>query len=471
MVLDRHTRGTTYYENNYIVRNVESMYHNFNVTAQYNIKLTPQILSHGVRNLILNNPIFTVNYFKGNDPNPLIFDYTVKPIEKIQYNDIVEFETINHEFNEQTLKSLNLKRFKLNDQNILWKLYIYEFKDIQYVSFCCDHVLFDANGASAFHEDLLKEISNLKNKSLDILDEIFNYENDKNDLASLPETTDKLTNLFSILYSWTNLQIWSDLLPNYITNFFYKNFHNIDFEKIQLFTNKMIQRRTDVNYRMVTLTNNESRNLLKKLRERNTTFTPYFSAIVCELLQLKVFPYIDGEKLIKLTVVVSGRRYYPELKNQLKYNFCVSSCWMYIKPFKKLFDTITNIGNNLKYDITTRKPFQYVGLLNYIDIPKLILGRIGSYERSTIEVSNIGSFNFETNDGLKISELWFSQDIGHSGHFVFSITSTSTGSLHMVVSSLVDCEDIYNPNTNVKVMDEFSTALKSRLLHAIDDEL
>ncbi|KAK6460857.1 putative alcohol acetyltransferase [Scheffersomyces coipomensis] len=471
-MLPIHTRGSTYYENYNLARNNLGVYSNFNITAQYNFNINRQTLSNGLRNLLLQNPIFTVNYFKGDKSEAAknLFDYTVKPSQTISFDDIVEYVPLDHPFNAENLQEINLRRFELSINKPIWKLLVHEFKDQQYLTFLCDHTIFDGNGACFFHDDLLKELSKLKdNTQLEELDTIFDYEDDLHLLHALPETTLKLTSLYNLKYFFFNWVILSEILPKFITNFVWKNVYDVDFDTYKVFTHKRVDIKSKICYRIINLSQDETKSIMTSLRSEKLTFTPYLLGIISEQLRVKVFPYIsEEEKIISASIVVDGRRYYPELHQQLKYNFAVSDARVFVPPLLKLKEVIERSSKIIKDAVTSRNGFQMVNMINYINIWDFIQKRFGKYDRATFEISNLGYKKFQTSDGSEITNLIFSQDVGLSGHFVFSVVGTPAGGINIVLCNLEETEELKNASTYNKVMDEFVQALKASLIESID---
>lgn len=475
----KHERKPTFYERLQICRNVENTYSNFNITATYSEVVEPNVLSHALRNFLLKNPTFTTNFFREehseDDAKENGNNYTVKTVQLIRYTDVVEHRNISGTLDGNLLKSFNEVRFDLNVNTPPWRIIISEAKNKIYYTLAVDHILGDANGSCNFHQDLLNEVAKLlKSKAqLQQLDILLDYSKDAEVLAPLCPTTTDLVDLFTPSLLFTVVAIAKELfLPNFAKKLLDKYIYGYDFDTYPLFTNRGLQVPTKVNYRIINISAEELENLLQFLRSKGTTFTPYFAAVASKTLQEVVFPHFHKNQCsTKLLTVLDGRRYYPDLQNELRYNYVVGFSEVILRPipsslgYEAVAESTASIAQRMKEDIDSKVGFKTIGLLSYVNIWDYIRSKIGSLDaRVTMEVSNIGNKPIG-NEEIEVLDLWFSQDIGVSGHFVYSAVGTPSGGINVVIASLDDVENTVDPNTDVKVMDTFAKKLTTELKH------
>ncbi|KAG7663967.1 uncharacterized protein J8A68_002528 [[Candida] subhashii] len=461
-------RSPTFFERYQIHRTVNKYYSNFNVTAEYNQQITPELLSNALHNLIIKNPILGCNFFRINneDETQDANNFRLRPIDEIKFDDIVEYT--DFEVDSEYLTYLNSIRFEVDTEKPLWKLVVSQGGNKTKISVVCNHTFFDGGSGSYFHTDLVKELNQLSDVH-DKKDVIF--VNDELIPEQVPAPVDSLTSLYNPPFVFkiaTMLNLF--LVPTWLKNL-YRRWVYPNTYKYPLFKFKPIEVGSPTNYRILHLSNEKSQSILKFTKSQGLTFTPYLTGIALKAFQDTITPHISkGPCSMNVIIDTSGRRYYPDLEPLLKYQGCVAASDITVEPIITPTNTFSSLKNIMNYisgimnkDIKSRSIFHYVGLLKSVNISQLFKKKIGSHGRATIEVSNLGCIRDIEGD-IKIENMWFSQDNGFSAHIQFSIVSTPKGGMNIVCGNLNEVEEIINPDTGTKIIDEFIKTLNDRLI-------
>ncbi|EGW33817.1 uncharacterized protein SPAPADRAFT_59178 [Spathaspora passalidarum NRRL Y-27907] len=447
------TRSPSFLERFQICKTVYNYYSNFAIISEYSHEIDSANLSHALRNVILANPVLGYNFFRVEDGDQVHDgkNFRLSPLNEVLFSDVVSEEKF--EVDSEFLEYVNTIHFELDTQKPLFKCIV----NGKYIALVFNHAYVDGNSGTSFHKDLLHELNKLDEKeTLDVLVT-------KSELNGIPKSVDELTTLFHppLLYTLGAL-LKRFLVPTWLTNLWYKlSYPNLS--KYPLFRHKTIQPNTAVKYRIINIPTSECKSIISYARQNETTFTPYFTGLAFVSFQNKIAPFLsDKPKSMDATIVIDGRRYYPELSNELKYQGCVTASDIIVEPVTNLGETVRYITQSLSKDIKSRERFHYVGLLKYLNIFELYTSKIGTFGRPVFEVSNLGRVN-EQGEKLDIDQLWFTQDNGFSSMITFSVISTAKKGMNIVIGSSEELEDIRNPETNEKLMDEFTTDLKSSL--------
>ncbi|RCK67468.1 hypothetical protein Cantr_02983 [Candida viswanathii] len=102
------------------------------------------------------------------------------------------------------------------------------------------------------------------------------------------------------------------------------------------------------------------------------------------------------------------------------------------------------IADCLSYDLESRDPFFFAGMLKSVNLANFLKAKIGSFGRSTFEISNVG---------VMPMPCWFSQDNGFLSYLQYNVISSPEG-MNIVVGGIdVDLERIVD--TLQKDIDDF----------------
>lgn len=474
MSQDYHTRKLGFLEKYYVCRNVEQYSKDINVTGQYNHYIDKVLLSNALRTLILKNPSLAVNIYRDGD---LKYDeklngenFTVRPVEKIAFNDVVTFETIEEPFGELLLKRLNGEASHVNDSKPLWRIKVFESTSDrkQYVSFHCDHTLFDGSSATQFHKDLIVELAyHSKDQSLEIQETLFIYTADWELLPHLLDSSDKIVDLYNPSILLTLLEfVLKILLPKWLYDGFWSLF-STNVEQAPLYTHNTTRKEAESNIRHINITPKDVKRLRAFCKSQNTTLTPFIAAIATYALQETVFPAVAKHPCsCEISIPIDGRRYFPEKIEDTKYGLYMGVLSNKVAPITDIASSTNSLTANLTAGVADKSPFSFVGLLKYVNYWKFLADKLGKTDsRLTLEVSNLGLHLISHND-WSIDNIWFSQANGILTHFCLSVIATESSGLNLLASYFAEL-DLVQTSLGKLVIDEFMALFSAKLLENV----
>ncbi|CAK7919226.1 hypothetical protein CAAN3_29S00100 [[Candida] anglica] len=483
-----HTRKPGFYERQYICRNVNKYYNNFNVTAQYNRYISPEHLSNALRRLILKNTSFALNFYrqdgstKEQDQDQNGNNFEVKPVKKILFDDVVSFEEIPDEFNDQCLESINKLQPEMNKLSTpLWGVVVYKSESLncQYICFYCDHTLFDGTSGVQFHRDLIVELEELSNAStLEKMQILFNYEDDRDDLPTkLSPALEMKTDLyhrpfFSKIINTIINSFWNDKtigVLDALKKIFSSYFSELEIKKPRPFFEYNPVRPDIIHkYKIINFTPTEVKKILAFCKSEGTTLTPYIGTIGIHCLNNTIIPVCTGgeESITSLRCSINGRRFFPEIQDELKYGVCVSTTQYEIEPLENssIVSKVRCIGDNLRKTASTKEVFWTTGdKLKETNFWDSFKKTVGGKRRETLYTSNLGQVSIKAGD-LEVTNIWFSQSNGIAFHFVFSVVSSVGGGLNICLGYLPEYGTLKQKNSAEFAIDEFVKKFKTGVL-------
>lgn len=459
-----YSRKSSFNEDFFAHKTKRNAYTNFNITVQLNTIITPTVLSASLRELILENPTLSLNF--EDDPNtPKSF--IARPAKRIYFDDVVQFNNIDHPIDEEQLKKFDTVFCPINLENApLWRLQVNQYKDTQYLTVFCEHSLFDGNSGVYFHKDLI-EILDRNIKSDTLTKVLFDSEKDRHifkENPPLPST--QLVDLYDIQWL-TRLKIFFEqkIIPEWLLSYWRSYFDPLypDLKKNPIFRYKTVAKEAEANYRIVSFTKAEATTILANIKRQKATFTPVLTAIATQTFQDIVGPVINPN--VKFSahadVLINGRRFHPGLTLRLKYAFCVTGIDIILGPVTNLESSIQYITDSIQENMKTKKCFKKFGILKYEDPVAMVTRRIGQHSRCTIEVSNLGNHIVKT-ENVQLENIWFSQMLGGGAQIGFSVISGKGG----INLTLGIAPEIFHLKTekDQSVVQLYATELKRRLL-------
>lgn len=468
-----HQQQPAFFESYYICRNVDDFYSNFNVTARYNRRVSHGVLSHAVRNIILDNSTLACNFFQvgeGNDRALNGKNYVKRLVERIEVDDIIKYVELDTPFDSKYARYLNDIKFTMNAESPLWCLVVASYKDTQYLTFVTDHAMVDGNCGVSFHHKLVQQLASLQ-ADIEPVDIVLDYSKDQEALAPLTPTFDALGNLTKVPW-WKMLAAILKLyaLPRWLTNIITK-WTNPDFPDINknpLFSYKTHKLGDNVNFEILNIAPNDMAAIIGFLRSQKWTLTPFLSTVALQTMQQTVLPCVSNTPYsLSMEIAINGRRFFPS-KN-LDFNFCVCESTITLPPFTSNAVTIDNLERPINIfqkglgESSIRDGFHRIGMLSYINAFDFLHGRLKSSDRATMALSNLGNNTIQAKD-FECEELWFSQDLGFSGHIGLSTISTPKGGLNITVHYYDYLTELRDPDTKERAVDQFSAKLVQNLM-------
>lgn len=481
MSQNHHTRKLGFLEKYYVCRNVEEYKEDISVTGQYNHHIDEVLLSNALRSLILKNPVFALNIYRDGD---LQYDakmngdnFTVRPVERIAFSDVVTFKDIDEPFGALELNALSEQVSPVNDTRPLWRLKVYKSSSSkkQYVTFHCDHTFFDGLSAAQFHKDLIVKFGIYSgDAALKFQETLFDYTADKSILPSILDSSDKIVDLYnpSILFSLLAI-VQNMLLPKWLSDGFWSLF-STNAEQKPLYTHMPTQKGAKSNQRCVNIKPHDVKRLRAFCKSQGTTLTPYITAIAMYALQETVFPFVSNSQCsFQVDIPINGRRYFPDKAKYTKYGLYAGPFSCKMGPVSKstgsyddLKVPINTLTTQLSSSVADKSPFSYVGLLKYVNCWNFLASKIGKTDsRLTLEVSNLG-FHLISHDNWSVENLWFNQTNGILNHFCLSLIATESNGLNLLASYLADL-DMVQTSLRKLVIDEFMALFTTKLLEHV----
>lgn len=394
-------------EKYYLARNKLRYYTNVTVSAAYSRLVDAATLSWALRQLILENPIFACSERDGH----------LELVESIRFNDVASFVDIEA-FDDAVLASIDEIFLPIDGHSPLWQVQVFRTPASTYIAFTFDHFLFDGLSGVNFHRDLTKHL--LEYPGSGAVDVLFT---NGDAVPPLPPTPDKLLLVYTptLWYTITTLFdhfIWSGVRTRLDAWLGRKPIYSYPIQPPP---------RTD--YCILKVPPKKLARLLQVCREKSLTLTPAVAAICLEALYKEVFPRIkDTPVLARVVTAINGRRFYPDTDN--KYGVHVAANNTVIDR-ALVISNARLLGEALRKDLSSKKLFQSVGMLKYVDCTEYFQGFLGTSTRpTTLEHSNLGHHTIELGE-WRVTDLYFHQSTGVQVHFDASTASTPDGGMNV----------------------------------------
>ncbi|CAN3364650.1 hypothetical protein DICA3_F11958 [Diutina catenulata] len=438
-------RGPAFYEPHFTLRSQLRGYSNFNVTVQLDQSVTPTHLSHALHHLVATHPNLAL--ITGAEGMVYLLD-------EIRFNDVASF--VQRDFDEAALASLNDIRFdvghytpkeKSDRPRPWWTVVVSQSPtaSTQWISCVFEHSFVDGMAGANFVADLVESLASVHEsgkKPLEFLDLVYTAGGEKHTAHLVREVygpTPAVCDLYRSpgwWWSWTRLVY--ELLPSVFKKLYIKWSTGLDLFKHPKFTSRPIRVADHVNYRILHV---DIARKLRELRSASLTFTPYFTAVALRAFQEVVVPHFHRRPTsVEAALVVNGRRFYPGIAaTALRYNCCMAAIDVLLGPESHPMATLHNdtiaIADQLSSSLQSRVCFHYVTLFRLVRPLSLFKAKVGSHDRASLEVSNLGVHDVSSGK-FHADNLWFSQDIGFSCHVGFSVVSSPRGGTNIVMSYL-----------------------------------
>lgn len=311
---------------------------------------------------------------------------------------------------------------------ILWELNVL---DEQFITFYCDHALFDGNSGTFFHDLLLKELSKLDGEQLEYQDILFTNLEPSIPTPQLNERALALYNppmlfvvskIVEILFMPTVIKrsvarIWSWIYGKDYLNTF-------DYPKFQY---KPCQKGDPTHFKLISFTPAEVTKMITNCKLHGLTLTPYLIAIGVQCLQQSVLKKVsnNAEYSSEVNISINNRRYLPE-ESANEVGLLISGVDLKIPPLnpnEPLVGVMKSVSSQLQDLVEQNHGSKIVGLLKYVKVLDFLKSKVGIHSRQTMELSNLGNKNFK-HGSWEVENLFFSQSNGVASHFALSTVST-----------------------------------------------
>lgn len=467
------TRDPGFLERYFICRSMENHYtRGFNMLIRLNKKVDDALLSRALRALLVKYPIHCLAFFRKSALSELELlrdedrthngkNYEAKLVSEILFKDVVGHESVES-VNGEFLEKLSKIKIPINVDKPSWHVTVLEVGEekLQYLLFASNHVFIDGNSGVNFFDDLVKELSVAEKLELLEFVEVL-YRASEDSPERLPEQGEKVTSLFKFSWWFALLTVFRVLLlPKLAVKFWSSYFTSgPNLYKNPVFNYKPISPDNESTFRRVSLSPAEVSSTLKFCRLANVTLTPFISACAMEALDQTVAAKLGQEPSYDFGMIICGRRYYPELKEKMKYGLFMSNFKPVIGRGYSLIEATKYLSQKLNAAVENRISFSFIGLLQLINIWDMIQDQYDHKEtRTTIEISNVGLLKINHGDWV-VENMVFSQGAG-SSLLTLSTCSTPVGGLNITVAY----HESLNEVENGAAMGEFMVQFKQKLL-------
>lgn len=445
----------TFYERNYLYRNVHKSYSNFNVTAQYDdgLRFTPESLSHALSRVISKHPALACNFFRGSSSSKSDsvsggMNFRKMAVSQVLFSDLVVFEQLDHPFGDKELSQLNEKFYPVDQDRPLWQLVVYRFEKSVYLTYVTDHLLVDGRSGLNFHQALFSEFSDTL-KCQDVKSIVFS-KLDK-DTVRIPPTTDKIDSIMHVPWWYLVSRVALLKVIDPLSRL-------LGCRKPEHFSFDVGVGRPEAVIETFNIPADVVSSVLTTLRKKKKTLSPYICAIVDEAIRKCFLPHIDSSSQVcNVQIDVDGRQYLPQSKKDLSFNWCVSVVQVETHPNTLIKDSIESFSKQLSNETKDRKVFRKIGMLQYTDPWAYAAARNETKcERATFELSNLGLASIDAQN------IWFSQDLGLLAYWVLLAASTAKGGLNLTLAYAKLLKSVINKVTGQPVVDQIGPYLQER---------
>lgn len=388
------------------------------VSAIYTESLDKSRLYNAMRELLVEEPMLCSRVSGLDEKEPFFVRMLPDEIDierAVHYRDDID--------NAQQLSDLLIPsdKFKLSDTNPLWKLYILgkEGKELAWVY---DHTIADGKSGVFFHKKLLQKLRNATCS-------------DRNTHPRI-SLAKSLENIINVKPTWGyTFKFGYDLIRKKLIGDPYKSWTGVP-PKLPMESRSVI----------FEFEPQFASKILTYCRNKGFSLTGLLHAI---LFQSAKSIITDKESQeygnYVFTCPVDARRYKNSLKSEIgnyvfqyKWNTSLASTSSIESEAKACHDDLHRAVEN-------RTDIGYIiGLLGYVNIKSFLQEEFESSDRTaTAEISNLGSFDFESSDSseLSISKLNFVQGVNPLGAYItLNLVGIKNGTISGSVSVASDDE-------------------------------
>lgn len=411
-------------------------YSNFFVAGVYK-GITENLLSHALRNIILEYPSFTYNVF-GGDLKSLV----LRQVLKIDFEDVVEFISKPMEpgskLDDQISQQVVDRGFRFGIESPLWRVIVLNNET---VIFYCDHILFDGVSLANFHHLLLENMNQVKS-SEEKLDRLFDFKLDSFGVSYSPNHCD----IYNAKWHTVIWALYHELVPRSIKFYVQKCKRLFDPNEPKLtgysFKGNHVLRLKDfrVNSIYVNVPPEKLSFMLKECRYQRVLMTALISYI-----SLAAIKQVTKNADLAVGFPVSMRD-----KIKLRYpqdtTFGIFVKGEYFDLTAIEFDSYINwddvrmIHRRITSLLETGRANDQVGMLKFINVCDWQLSQVGTHLRDTVQISNLGLQKVAHKKGVvEIVDMFFNQCIGFAGGYLNpNIISTDVNGMNIAMA--------YHPN-------------------------
>jgi hypothetical protein len=130
-----------------------------------------------------------------------------------------------------------------------------------------------------------------------------------------------------------------------------------------------------------------------------------------------------------------------------------------------LLDRMQTFHAALHASVATKLCFKRIGLYQYLNIWQMCKGNIGTMDRLTLQISNLGRFELSGKQTKwDVESLWFGGGTGFTYNFVLNLISSSLAGLNILLCMRPEYR-ILRDEQGEAVVDTFVSRLRHHVLH------
>lgn len=469
------TRTPGYYERYFICRNTEKCYTNFNIIAKYNQRVSPQLLHRALQTFIEKTPILTVNFFRNkitsveDDEAFQGLNFTARHVKQIKFEDVVTFEAIPA-FDEKVFSHVNKLMCPVDVELPLWRVIVFEVTTdgSQYICAYFEHALFDGQSGAQFHRDLIDELEAASRCDVRYshAEHVTNFIYD-GCKRPLPPAAEHLSDLFDPSFWQKTVALAQVYIPKWV----YKAIGESTAED-SVFKFKSSTRDLSAEYKQINFTPKELQRMLTFCKNNKialTAFLEVLTKLAMEETFFKIIPPPAGHWRTSTLTAASGRRHLEAPQGGFRYGCLVTG---YISEFEAvvpaetdLLDRMQTFHAALHASVATKLCFKRIGLYQYLNIWQMCKGNIGTMDRLTLQISNLGRFELSGKQTKwDVESLWFGGGTGFTYNFVLNLISSSLAGLNILLCMRPEYR-ILRDEQGEAVVDTFVSRLRHHVLH------
>lgn len=439
--------------------------------VRLNRPVSDVLLSNALRAVLLKYPVHCMTFFRKEPLETLALlreedrklngkNYEARLVSEILYKDVVSHQQLTS-VDASYLTRLSKHKLPIDVDEPTWHITVNNVgtDNTQYLTFASNHVFIDGNSGVHFLDDLVRELASAeRHGDLQMVETLYRSADDAPE--TLPPPAEKVVDLFN--YSWwfavktvVKVLLLPKSLVKFVSSYLVPGSPNL--YKHPIFNYHPISHDNESNFRRVSLTPPETAAALAFCKQNGVTLTPFIAACAMKALDETISAKLHLEPSYDFGLIICGRRYYPEKKDQTRYGLFMSNAKPVLSRNISLIQATKTLSAKLAAAVKNRRSFSLIALLQIINIWDMFQKQYDHKDtRTTVEVSNVGLVKIQHGD-WSVEDMIFSQGAGGT-HFTLSTCSTAAGGLNVTVAYHESLDEVENG------IEEFVSLLKQKLL-------
>lgn len=469
------SRQPGFFERYFICRSTGGHLSNgFHMSVSLNKPVDDVILSNALRQVLVKNPIHCLNFFRKepqSDSAELLdedrkangHNWEARLVSQILFEDVVIHQQLDS-LGSAYLRWIYDKKIPINVDEPTWLLVVNELTDSkkQYLTFSSNHVFIDGNSGVNFMDDLVKELAAAENLSDPQMVNVL-FTSEKDAPLVLPKASEDIVGLYN-LPMWFTFKAIVQLvmLPAFVIKFFQSYFvlSHPNLYKHPLFDFHPVTHDNKCNFNHVSLSHDATGKALQYCRLNGVTMTPFIASCAMKAMNETFAPVLRTSPSYNFTLDICGRRYYPDLKDEMRYGLFVSSSEPVVAGDRTLLQATKDLSRELSADLKSKVTFSFAALLRLVNMWDFFQQKYDKKEtRTSIEVSNVGLVKIQHSD-WSVEDIIFGQGVGFA-HITISACSTPHGGMNLVVTNHESLDKVDDGNAIEGFIKRFKQKLEN----------